>query len=236
MDLYEKKKQAFAYLSTLEARLQAHVSSLCVKSELEKSNLKRPEDQVVAEIFFPICRTVTGEHFNLSERQLGSSMLLESYKKFASRFPNIEFPPTSSGARTLPHPFPKNLDFSPDQIYRNWLTGEKGVAMGELWLDFAVQIEDKLNVVFEAKLYKDSSGSPSSELTKGLSEANFYRGLAPTFNKDKLKWKPFEFACYIACDISKGHKLKQAFMDIPESVRLSFWESACVFPMILTGN
>jgi hypothetical protein len=141
-----------------------------------------------------------------------------------------------SPARTLGHPFGKTVGASIDGVAKAWrTTDKKNTGLASACPDFA--LGHPYNVVFEAKYYRPTTGTldvARRALVSGIYQAFFYRSLpfAPARKKDGPAWD-YDYAGFVAVDISPGRALHAAWEELRANVKASFWNSANIFVIVV---
>lgn len=220
-----------AYLQHIENALQ---------TDLDQYSFTGPERGTDEISFFfnhimPSFTSLSACYFNLDSPEFEKVFVMDSDKDYRKRI-NTPYYAKGHGARRCKNPFPKDLTIGPAELYNRWCGAPGKSAVQQHWPDFGLTIEGKINVVFEAKYFKGKgSGNPGSTLAKALYEAAFYLGL-PSVKSDNPRqtWSAYDYACLIAVDSSPDHALLNAYVQLPDKVKESFWVSSSIFPMILT--
>lgn len=228
------KLEARKFLDGLAKHLDELVSTVDVNQLLQSSNCARAEDRMVGEILFPILSKYAVESGLLTLDEISSNLTIESFGKYKKRHPDNEYVPNGSGARTAQHPFSKSRDETAKQLYERWMLPENTKATEQQWPDCGIRVNNGFNIVFEAKLVRDEPGNGATELSQGLYEASHYLGLPNSYDKSgAVMWERYDFAVFFACDGSVDKRLERAYANLPDTVKCSLWDSACIYPIII---
>ena len=187
------------------------------------------ENTLVGQLLVPVLHDTIGRTLRIDHEQARSLVFSEnraSRKTHAAPF---------SPSRSLSHPFGKGIGADVATIATSWrTTDKKKVGLAPACPDFA--LGQPYGVVFEAKYYRPQNGNVEAArraLVEGIYQAFFYRALplAPAKKSGAPPWH-YQYAAFVAVDTSPGHALLQAWQELRNDVKTSFWDSANIFVLI----
>ena len=200
------------------------------KTDDKQKHLRLPEAAFLNGRALPVLFELLKSHAGLSGEQAQQALLSEYYRT------------TPDISRQSPiwwerHPFRKVLGTSASDIYQGWTHPEQGRALTQSCPDFSLRDPFPHSILFEGKYF--SSGSleyAQRELVKDIYQAFFYRGLPRlAATKKHPEWN-YDYACLMAYDASRTGTLAAAWTALDPHTRLSFWEGANVYVMVLRGS
>jgi hypothetical protein len=237
------KELARLFLKTLEKSLNERMPGpammnswvrrtvAAAKSDDSQAHLRNPESAFLnAKVVPVVFSTLQDGPWALTREEAREALLNEYFRgmpEFCTRSPS----------RSTLHPFDKAMGASADEVYRRWTGQGKRRALTQACPDFALTAPFKAPTVFEGKYFSGGSREKAKrELVLNIYQAFYYRSLPPLpSGVDGRRWD-YDYACMLAFDASQEGTLKEAWDNLDEVVRTSFWDDANVYVMVLRGS
>jgi len=228
------KSRAKEFLKALKADLLSQIRSpremqteikktvAAAKHDPSMKHMRQPEDAFLYRYVFPAIRQRVADLLGTGKAQ---EAILSEY------FRNMQEFCVKSPARTRRHPFSKELQIKPHSLMAKW-RGEPSKAFTKACPDIA--LNEPFKIVFEGKYFAtNSSVVAETTLVRGIYEAIFYRGLPYVPPNGQSPAWDYDFACLVACDVSRDGDLKAAWRSLRREVKNGFWDGANIYVMIL---
>lgn len=209
--------------------MQATIDALLDQGQQDPAykHLCSPEHAFNRALVVPTLHKFLVNVMSLSPDQAREALRAEGYKNF----PTLS---ADTPARSVGHPFDKNLIAQPHTLYQKWARLTARQPLTTSCPDFSFTAPQP--IVFEAKYFASGSRyQAEKELAADAYQAFFYQSLPAVSAAAKRSWD-YAYSCLLAFDASPDEVLKQAWEDLPTDVRAGFWDGANVYIMILRGN
>jgi hypothetical protein len=236
------KDQALGFLKELEKTLNTRLPGpsdmeswirstvRAAKTDDKQKHLRLPESAFLNGKALPVLFDLLKSHAGLSGEQARQALLSEYHPST----PDIS---RQSPMRWERHPFKKVLGARASDVYQGWANPGKGGALTQSWPDFSLRDPFPHSILFEGKYFPSGTLEYAQrELVKDIYQAFFYRGLPRlAATKKHPEWN-YDYACLMAYDASRTGTLAAAWTALDPHTRLSFWEGANVYVMVLRGS